>query len=250
MKKRRLFAFTLIVLAVFCVGGLALMRYYAAFLVEKKVALEERVASLQEEYSPMRFRITRADGSTAGGIGESSTATDSSGKTVALGENGSGDAMVVEMKFLDTDGNVVNTMKATLQGGELFIYVSVVQLKDGAYLFFPYKVFTDEIAPIDGIPLYDEYDADGFPAIYGDNFRQEGGNGLTSKWWAAFSKSSPIMSSMLMEIFCSIKDGTFIFDKNNHGNAVHDMKELSGFKSGFVYRVVCHPHTGAVEVVR
>lgn len=181
------------------------MRFYVSTLENKKAVLEEQIAVLKEEYFPMRFRITREGG-----------------------------AISVEMKFLDTDGNEAGKAQFDIAGSELFIDVAAVCLNEGAYLFFPYRAFTDEIAPIDGVPLCGEYDEGGFPLIYR----------------SAGSKGKAAASSQLSQVFSSIKDGTFIFDKIAHGNAVHDMKELSGFKSGFVYDVLCHPHTGAVEVVQ
>lgn len=35
---------------------------------------------------------------------------------------------------------------------------------------------------------------------------------------------------------------------NQYGSAVHDMQGISEFKKGYVYSVVCHPHTGGIEI--
>ena len=32
--------------------------------------------------------------------------------------------------------------------------------------------------------------------------------------------------------------------------AVHELKNISRFKKGFVYNVLCHPHTGGIEIVK
>jgi hypothetical protein len=32
------------------------------------------------------------------------------------------------------------------------------------------------------------------------------------------------------------------------GSAVHNMPGISEFKKGYTYSIVCHPHTGGIEI--
>jgi hypothetical protein len=138
------------------------------------------------------------------------------------------------LRLYDAEGREVNETKpkvdypTSLKGGELMLSFRVFSLKDGkTRLFFPDRVFTDEIAPDSGVSLVPYYDLGGIPAIYrSDSMGQE-------SLEAIFRRSG---------IFDRVKSGAF--EGSEYGSFVHDMKSLSEFKTGIPYKVVAHTRGG------
>ncbi len=176
-------------------------------------SLQQEVLRLEETITPLRFKITAR---TAGSIS-------------------------LEVRFYDLSGRECGKRSLTVPGRELHIDVSVVSMPalqgaegKNAYLFFPYAVFSEQIAAEDGFSLLGAYEADGFPALY------SGGENKAAL--------SPASGAELSSLFSRIKAGDST--AKDFGSSVHDIKEITGFKLGAVYTVLCHPHTGGVEIVQ
>ncbi len=99
--------------------------------------LEDNIALLKEENTPVRFKILE--------------------KTT--------DSISLVVKFYNADNKEINKMEQKLYGQELSFDFYVVPVKD-RYVAFPSKIFTDKIAANDGIILYDYYNEDDYPAIF------------------------------------------------------------------------------------
>jgi hypothetical protein len=105
---------------------------------EKKIKnLEDNIALLQTENTPVRFKIIE--------------------KTE--------DSLSLIVKFYNADKKEINHFKKILNGQELSFDFFVVPVKD-KYVAFPAKIFTDRVAADDGIVLYNFYDQEGYPAIF------------------------------------------------------------------------------------
>ena len=105
---------------------------------EKKIkSLEDNIALLKEENTPLRFKILEK--------------TD--------------DSISLVFKFYNSDNKEIKQIKQKLYGQELSIDFYMVPVKK-RYLAFPSKIFTDKIAADEATVLYNYYDKDGFPAIF------------------------------------------------------------------------------------
>ena len=106
-----------------------------------------------------------------------------------------------------------------------------------------YNVFDDgKIIGPSGKELKWHYDKDGYPAIYSN---------LEGHSKEDLDKDSVIaIYTEVKDYFTLAKDSMTESMKNMHGVAVHDLQSLADFKIGFVYQLLCHPHSGGVEIVR
>ncbi|MDR1215156.1 MAG: hypothetical protein LBK25_00580 [Treponema sp.] len=137
----------------------------------------------------------------------------------------------------------VNSLTLELDGEELFIDCLRFVEKQGDLFkhdvnwVFPYRVFTDTIAPDNGILIYDAYDSDGFPLIY-DALNLEGE-----------------AKQRVSDIFSQIKQyGNIASDSELRkiiaGNAVHDISRgVLRFQLGRWYDLIVHIKKGGVEYV-
>ncbi|MCX7025640.1 MAG: hypothetical protein NT080_13645 [Spirochaetes bacterium] len=142
-------------------------------------------------------------------------------------EERSPDSMSVLVKFYDTAGGEVGQLEAKLPGRELSVDVLIVPYR-GAYVAFPYRIFSDSIAPKDGTALPRAYGKGGFPATVPLPTSEKAKAEITSLFNAVAS-GGPLP----VEAF---------------GNAVHEIGKLAAFETGMVYRVVVRPK-GGVEIV-
>lgn len=129
--------------------------------------------------------------------------------------------------FYDLNGKKVGSQNIKVTGEELNFDFQVIKLAEDSFLFFPCGIYTEQIALADSVKVFDAYNNGGFPEIY---------NGIENE--------------KLNLYFQLTMDGKKDFDADVHGIAVHDIKNISQFKKGFVYKVICHPHTGAIEIIR
>lgn len=182
---------------------------------EKKIAaLEDQIAYLEKTMIPLRFKI--------------------------LSKNDSGIKVVVST--YDLDGEKVGSKEYTVPGNELHVDTRVIKLSNGEHLFFPYGLYSDSMAMKDAFPIYDIYDKDGYPAIYSN---------LEGHSKEDLDKNSVIAIYTEVKDYFTVAKGDMTESmKNMHGVAVHDLQSLADFKIGFVYQLLCHPHSGAVEIVR
>ncbi len=161
--------------------------------------LETEVTDLKAETVPMRFVVDRRDET----------------------------SLTVIVKFYDPTNTEVGRLDATLPGQELSVDVLVVPYRDGR-LAFPYRLFTNEIAPKDGTPLPQAYGVNGFPVILTQptNKRQRD----------AIADIYSVVST-----YAEMPAAAF-------GNAVHEVGKLATFETGVVYKVVVRS-SGGVEIM-
>ena len=185
---------------------------------EKLVKLEEQVTYLTEEFTPMEFEISKYN-------------------------NGE---IKLKSVFYDMEGGKVGNKTFNLKGNELNFDFQVINIAPESYLFFPCGLYTDEMAMADSIKVFDAYNKNDFPEIY------EGITEVKDKEGKEINKASKKeIEEQLSLYFKLTMDGVSEFTQADaHGVAVHDIKNVSSFKKGFVYKVVCHPHTGAIEIVK
>jgi hypothetical protein len=197
MKK-----FLFIILIFIALAAIVFGYFTCAEKQEEKIKLlEAKIALLKEEHTPIRFKIIEK--------------TDDSIKLAA--------------KFYNADNKEINKLETTLEGQELSFDFYVVPVKD-RYLAFPSKIFSNKIAPANGIELYKLYDQNGFPEVYKttnmDNEIYEG----------------------LQDVFQHIKSGQLDSLNNYFGNMVHDIKEFKSFLPQTVYSIVTHTK-GGIEII-
>ena len=216
MKKKRV-AGGLTGIAALIAGFFCVTKYQG--WQEVKISnLQNMIAELEEEYVPLRFEMT-----------------------------GSGDGKSVNVSFLDLNGSVIREKEIDVNGTEAHFDFKVIELppvKDSdsqQFMFFPYKFYSEKTAPEDGLSLYDLYNKSGFPAIY-----------------TGFEKSLSTENYIYKNEYTQKLSETFgcILNEETEklsgffGNAVHDANNIFEFKKGYTYSLVCHPHTGAIEVRR
>lgn len=210
MKKKLIIILSIIVV-------LLISTYFFISFQESKIkTLESQVEYLQEEIVPMAFEIS----------------------------NNSDSKLKLKVVFYDLNGNEVGSDVLKLNGNELHIDFKVIDFSEDSYLFFPYGLYTDTMAPADLVTIFDKYEKRGFPSIYDgiEELQDQEGNVVDSK-------SQKHIVNELKHKFDLVKAGEEDLSGNSHGVAIHDIQSVSKFKKGFVYKVVCHPHTGALETV-
>lgn len=170
--------------------------------------LEEHVEYLEKEYVPMEFEITKK--------------TDSEIKLKAI--------------FYDLDGDKVGSKSIKIEGNELNIDFRTRKISENGYLFFPYGIYSDKVPMSESIKLYDEYDDNGFPAIYNGitDIKDDEGDKLNKK-------SKKFIEEQLEVEFLNIKN------VESGGIALHDLENISNFKKNTIYKVVCHPSSGTLD---
>jgi len=169
---------------------------------KRKIAyLSLQAEKLQKEYVPLKFKINER----------------------------SNEVIRFEVKLFDADANEIAYQKYELHGKELAFDFYVMPIKDG-FLSFPYQIFTDEIAPENGIPLLNLYDKNGFPEL----FRQKN-----------MQQAAEIE---LKSVFLQMKANIAGTDSTAFGNAVHDVFGLKQFEINTVYKIVARTK-GGIEIV-
>jgi hypothetical protein len=133
MKSKKIFSIFL-----FLSAFLSVLTFFSSCNQKEKIKiLEEKIAMLKTENTPIRFKILSRDG----------------------------DILKVAVKFYDCEGNVIDRAEKEIKGNELSFDFYVLPI-NGRYLAFPFKIFSDKTAPADGENLCDIYDKNGFPQIY------------------------------------------------------------------------------------
>lgn len=215
MSKKVFYGGIAVAIAVFLVIVSNLIR---GCTERRKVELEQQVAILKEEFIPMEFEISKYDDS----------------------------EIKLKSVFYDLEGKKVGSQSVQLTGNELNFDFQVIKLSDSSFLFFPCGIYSELISINDSIKILQAYDHNGFPKIYNGILEavDEKGKKLDSA-----SKSS--ISDDIKLYYEAAKSGISDFSNTEaHGVAVHDIKNIAQFKKGFVYKVICHPHTGGVEIVK
>lgn len=211
MKKKGIFVFAaFLIVLAICVG--CILKYQERVIAK----LEDQIQYLEEEFVPMKFEIQEKKNST----------------------------IAVKIKYYDMTGAEVGSSQVKLSGDELNFDFQVIKFSDKAFIFFPCGVSSDAVALVDETKIFSDYDKDGFPRIYdGMNFFDDEGNALEKD-------GVEQVRSQLSMYYAIAGKGEVSNKTEQHGVIVHDLKSLSEFKKGFVYKVVCHPHSGGIEIVK
>ncbi len=135
----------------------------------------------------------------------------------------------VGLKLYDADGAEIKYSELKMPGRELSFDFYIVQA-NGKQIAFPYKIFTDQIAPKNGTLLIPMYDKDGFPLIL---HHQQ------------IDASTTIA---LTDLFAEIKSGEIHNRKKQFGSLVHDLDGVRLFEEGVVYKIIIHSK-GGIEIV-
>lgn len=169
---------------------------------EKKIELlEQKISLLKKENVPLRFKITKREENT----------------------------ITLVTKFYDAQDNVVKRITQEIEGNELHFDFLIFKVKD-QNLIFPYKIYTDLIAPDDGIIITDHYTVDEFPQIF---FYQ----GIDNE-----------LKEIMIEIFEKIKSNNYDSKDNYFGSAVHDVPEFKSFETNKIYSIVTRTK-GGIEII-
>ena len=210
MKKKGVFIFVVLVVALgVCVG--CILKFQERIIAN----LEDQIQYLEEEFVPMKFEIQERKNS----------------------------FVSVKVKYYDMTGAEVGSSEVKLNGDELNFDFEVVKFSEKAYIFFPCGVYTDTMARVDETKIFGDYDDSGFPKIYkGMQFFDKDGKALSKD-------GVDQVKEQLATYFAIACKGEVASKTEQHGVAVHDLKAISEFKKGFVYKVICHPHSGGIEIV-
>lgn len=184
------------------VGGVLLVLNALTCNQEKKIAaLEQKIEHIKAVQVPMRFKITERKS----------------------------DSFTVAVKFYSADGDEIKRIEKNYPGSELSLDFVEFPVKD-RFIAFPYKMYSDEIAPDNGDILFSFYDKKGFPQIF--HYK-----GIDKK-----------LSDGLSSLFERIKSNKLRPEDVYFGNMVHDLKGIKNYEEGEVYKVIVHTK-GGIEVV-
>ena len=183
--------------------GLLLLLNVITCKQRKTIALlEKNISHLKEETTPIRFKVTKR-------------------------KNGK---VTVVFAFYDADNKRIKKgIQKTFTGNEISFDFYVYQTQN-KYIAFPYKVYTDSIAPNQGDDLIVYYDKAGFPQIFNKkNMNKDLRFGLEA-------------------LFEKVKNGEITKDEKYFGNMVHDLAGVKEFRIGHTYKIITHTK-GGIEIV-
>ncbi len=135
----------------------------------------------------------------------------------------------VAIKFYDSDNNEIVRKELYLKGEQLSFDFLVVKIND-KYLAFPYKIFTDQIAPDDGEQVFQYYEKDEFPQIYyHQDINQE-------------------LETSIADVYLKIKDKKIEEIEEIFGSMVQDIRKQNRFREKQIYKIVIRTK-GGIEVL-
>jgi len=199
---RKIIVLIVIILIVVAAAAIFLLPYLNESQLKQIAELEENIELLKQEQVPVRFTIKERTEET----------------------------LLVAVKLYDADNKEIAKFENELVGVELSVDFYMVPVKE-RHLAFPYRIFTEQMAPDDGIMLASYYDNNGFPQVF---YSEKNMNKDLKKG--------------LSELFTAIKKGEPAFNAGEFGNLVHDIAHLKTFKVGSIYKVVTHTK-GGIEVI-
>jgi hypothetical protein len=213
-KARTIFTITcLLVIAAAIAGGAFIFSFQAKRLAGKTRQLKE----LQETFVPVRFRLTER--------GASSMRAEFRFYSLIIDN-----IEDVDMEVFSQGKDVAPPQIIDIPGAELFIDSVKIPNDDllpydpATVWVFPYRIFSDTIAPENAVPIYTWYNDGGFPAIYGALELEEQDKAVLSRIYADIPKADA-------------------------GNALHDMSKVARFKENVWYDIVVHIKKGGLEII-
>ena len=135
--------------------------------------------------------------------------------------------LVLRYRLYDLAGEEYAAAELSLQGETLYLDFLALPRGD-AWLAFPYRIFTERVAPAAGAPLFDAVMGEGRPRSHRGGPFGEAELLELGRLYAAMTAGEPVR-------------GAF-------GNAVHDLAELRRFELGVVYKVVARKK-GGIEIL-
>lgn len=135
------------------------------------------------------------------------------------------DSIRLSVKFFDLDGVVLSKHDVAIGGKELF-FDFIVLKEDDRFVAFPYLIFSDEIAPDQGVDLSTMYVRDGLPEIF------------------TYSAISRRQKDALIQLMKKINAHDYDKFDDQFGSAVHDIKQIKNFQTGTVYSIISHTKGG------
>lgn len=197
--KRLLYIIVLLLI----VGGALFLLTKVTEIQENQIAvLEDKIEFLKEEHTPLKFKITERDAS----------------------------SLKYVVKFYDADGKMIKGFEHQMQGHELMFDFFLVKVSE-RFIAFPYKVFTDAIAPDDGVSLIPYYESEsGFPQVF------------------YYKGIDPELKKALTALLDDIESGKIHENPEHFGSAVHDLAGIKRFKVNYRYKIVSR-NKGGIEVV-
>ena len=146
----------------------------------------------------------------------------------------------IEVKYLDLEGKEASKRQSyNLSGEEIHFDFTVIKLNEKNYLFFPKTLYTNTIAPENGTNLTAHYSEKAYPVIY---------NKLEKFVKADDSKNLKLYKEEISHLFSLVESENVDMINDKFGNAVHNMNGITEFKKGYSYKIICHPHTGSIEI--
>lgn len=134
------------------------------------------------------------------------------------------DKIKVVVKFLDLDSNLIEKKTFELKGNTVSFDFMLIKFQNG-YIAFPYKIFTDKIAPENGIILFDYYEKNNFPQVY----------------YSVSSNKS--FNDGIKALYKKIKEND-IENLEVFGSMVQNHPAASGKAIGDTYKIVVHTKGG------
>ena len=150
-----------------------------------------------------------------------------------------GDSIQFILKFLDITGKTVSTKEFQLKGKDIFLESRIVVIRveeQERALVFPFKLYSDLIAPNEGVDLLNLYMENNFPKTY----------------VSPDSEMNKIIGKLFIKAFELNNSGKEFDDKyvriSLNMDAVLHQGSLKEFKPGKMYRYLVHPN-GGLELV-
>ncbi|HAE22612.1 MAG TPA: hypothetical protein DCG47_09870 [Spirochaetaceae bacterium] len=209
--------------ALFLLALLAALAYGSFYLLTRAqrgriASLEESILALQEETVPLRFMVLkRAEG-----------------------------RLSLRLRLYDLAGAEYASREYELEGELLFLDFLAAPYGQ-AWLAFPYRIFTERVAPAQGLDLAALVMPGYSPALAAGAAPASARN--TSPLYPQSHAGGSFDEAGLAELgrlYAALLDGGQV--KGAFGNAVHDLAELRRFELGAVYRVVVRKK-GGIEVI-
>lgn len=202
MKILKPLLWIIIIIAVVA-AGLFIINKGIDWQMKKIDKLEKEITWLKSETTPIRYRVIKKNGN----------------------------MLSVAVKFYDLDGKQIGkTKQYDLKGNTVSFDFYLAKFND-QYIAIPYKIFTDEIKPEDGISLYENYEENGFPMIYKS------------------VNSSNAFNQGIKALYEKIKSGDFQDMKNVFGNMVQNHPKADSSKiDDNIYKIIVHK-LGGLEII-
>jgi len=192
-----------IVVFIIILGFIATAIFFVINKLQKQKIelLESKIGDLKEESIPIRFKILDYDDN----------------------------YINVAIKLYDADNNEIIRKELHLEGDQLAFDFLVLPIND-KFIAFPYKIYTNKIAPDLAETIFSYYDINGFPQIF------------------YYKNINYQLTESLTDIFDKIKTGDTDKLENIFGSMVQDVKKENMFKERQIYKIVIRTK-GGIEIL-